>query len=117
MALCPTDGFTMRKQSNRGSYAEVHFVTTMFNNVLHGREPFNTYMWYDLTGTALATLSYLLWDCRVSISESLFGGRYNEMEWWILAPVYVYIMSAFVQTVAGVIGDITFMLLGRPSLH
>ena len=35
------------------------------------------------------------------------------MEWWILAPVYVYIMSAFVQTVAGVIGDITFMLLGQ----
>jgi len=23
MALCPTDSFTMRKQSNRGSYAEV----------------------------------------------------------------------------------------------
>lgn len=67
-------------------------------------------MWYDLTGTALAILSYLLWDCRVSISES---GKYDEMEWWILAPVYVYIMSALVQTVAGVIGDTAFMLLGQ----
>jgi len=70
-------------------------------------------MWYNLTGTALATLSYLLWDCRVSISESLFGGRYDEMDWWILAPVYVYIMSALVQTVAGVVGDTAFMLLGQ----
>jgi hypothetical protein len=113
IASCPTDGFTMRKQSNRGGYAEVQFVTTMFNNVLNGRKTFNTDMWYDLTGTALATLLYLLWDCRVSISESLFGGRYDEMEWWILAPVYVYIMSTLVQTVAGVIGDTAFMLLGQ----
>jgi hypothetical protein len=113
IASCPTDGFTMRERSNRGGSAEVQFLTTMFNNFLNGRKPFDTDMWYDLTGTALATLSYLLWDCRVSISESLFGGRYDEMEWWILAPVYVYIMSALVQTVAGVIGDTAFMLLGQ----
>lgn len=113
IASCPTDGFTIRKQSNRGSFAEVQFVSTMFNNVLNGRKLYNTDMWYDLTGTALATLSNFLWDCRVLISESLFGGRYGEMEWWILAPVYVYIMSALVQSVAGVIGDTAFMLLGQ----
>jgi hypothetical protein len=113
IASCPTDGFTMRKQSNRGGYAEVQFFTTMFNNVLKGRKPFNMDMWYDLTGTALATLSYLLWDFRVSIAECLFGGRYDEMEWWILAPVYVYIMSALVQSVAGVISDTAFALLSQ----
>jgi Heterokaryon incompatibility protein (HET) len=113
IASCPTDGFAMRKLSKRSSLYETQFIITMFNNFLNGRKPLNSDMWYDLTGTALATLSYLLWDCRVSISESLFGGRYDEMEWGLLAPVYVYIMSALVQTVADGIGDTAFLLLGQ----
>jgi hypothetical protein len=113
IASCPTDGFTMRAQSKRGAYAEVSFITTMFNNLLNGRKSWNPDMWYDLTGTAMATLSYLLWDCRVSIAESLFGGKYEEMNWRIFAPLYIYIMSSLVQTVASVIGDTVFVLLGQ----
>jgi len=113
IASCPTDGYTMRKQAKRGGYAETHFLTNMFNNVVHGREPWNSDMWYDFVGTILATLAYLLWDCRASISECLFGGGYDDMNWWIVTPVYIYIMSALVQAVARRLGDTAFLLLGR----
>ncbi|KAI9148168.1 Heterokaryon incompatibility protein [Paramyrothecium foliicola] len=113
IASCPTDGFTMRKESKRSYLAEVHFIGNMANNFINGRKPWNSDMWFELTGTILATLSYILWDCRVSISESLFGGTYNEMDWWILAPIYTYIMAALMQTVAGGIGDTVFVLLAQ----
>ncbi|KAK3360491.1 heterokaryon incompatibility protein-domain-containing protein [Lasiosphaeria hispida] len=112
VASCPTDGHHM--QLSRGwtvqPMTETQAISQAVQVFLKGRTWINRDMWRQSSGDILFTIGGVMWEFRVSLIETLFGTRYDEVEWTLVVPVLGHLISAAMQAAAVFIGDTALFL-------
>ena len=116
VASCPTDGPGMRARLE-GRLRKVEFLTEShaisqaISVFYRGRTYMNSDMWHQSAADISFIVGGLLWEFRVSLIESLFRTKYDDVEWTVALPVLGLLISAAMQTVAVLIGDTAVFLL------
>ncbi|KAH7008941.1 heterokaryon incompatibility protein-domain-containing protein [Ilyonectria destructans] len=113
VASCPTDGHRMQLDPRwkRQSLTEISAINQAFAVFLKGRTWINRDMWRQSSGDILFTIGGVFWEFRVSLTETLFRTRYDDMEWTFVLPVLGHLISAAIQFAAVFIGDTTIFLI------
>lgn len=117
VASCPTDGPGMRARlAGRLHKVEMWSESQAISQAvavvfIKGRGYMNSDMWHQSATDISLAVGGLLWDFRVSLIESLFRTRYDDVERTLALPILGLFISAALQTVAVWIGDTTMFLL------
>lgn len=113
VASCPTDGHRMQLDPRweRQPMTEMSAINQAFGVFLKGRTWINRDMWRQSAGEILFTIGGVFWEFRVSLIETLFQTKYDDMEWTFVLPVLGHLISAAIQFAAVFIGDTTIFLI------
>jgi len=91
-------------------FSELQAINQAVGVFLRGRNFINSDMWHQSAGDIMFISGGLVWDFRVSLIESLFPSRYDDVEWTLAMPVLGLLISAAMQNVAVWIGDTAMFL-------
>ncbi|KAM7192323.1 Heterokaryon incompatibility protein (HET) domain containing protein [Naviculisporaceae sp. PSN 640] len=115
VASCATNGVAPgREEPVADPFTTIKAIEQAVGVFIRGRTDINRDLWRQSCADVLFTTAGVFWKFRVSITESLFGRRYDdpEMQWSFVMSVLGKLMAWGIQTGASFMGDTSLFLLG-----